>query len=158
MHLPPIDKARGEKRSPQFIALRQLGLRRAADLHRHLRSAEYAAGTTIITAGKLDDDRAVFIRECEVRVVLLLSDGYHHRVATLSFGMSFGEMAMLGHVARSASVHADTDVRCWTLSAEALDHVSARRPEIKIAILKNLALDLAQKLRQANQLISVLAA
>ena len=67
-------------------------------------------------------------------------------------------MAMLGHVARSATVYADTDVRCWTLSAEALDQLSAQRPEIKIAILKNLALDLAQKLRQANQLIGVLAA
>ena len=37
-------------------------------------------------------------------------------------------------------------------------NLSAQRPEIKIAILKNLALDLAQKLRQANQLIGVLAA
>ena len=130
----------------------------AADLQRHLRSAEYAAGTTIVTAGEHDDDRAFFIREGEVSVVLQLSDGSHQRIATLSCGMSFGEMAMLGHVARSASVHADTDVRCWTLSAEALDQLSERRPEIKIAILKNLALDLAQKLRQANQLISVLAA
>jgi len=35
---------------------------------------------------------------------------------------------------------------------------SPDNPEIKIAVLRNLSLDLAQKLRQANQLIGVLAA
>jgi glutaminase len=129
-----------------------------AELHRHMRSADYAAGATIVAAGQHHDDRVFFIREGEVSVVLQLSDGSHQRIATLSRGMSFGEMAMLGHAARSATVYADTAVRCWTLSAEVLDELSVRRPEIKIAILKNLSLDLAQKLRQANQLIGVLAA
>ena len=35
---------------------------------------------------------------------------------------------------------------------------SPDHPEIKIAVLRNLSPDLAQKLRQANQLIGVLAA
>jgi glutaminase len=119
---------------------------------------DYAAGVTIIAAGQQHDDRVFFIREGEVSVVLRLADGSHQRIATLSCGMSFGEMTMLGHAARSASVYADTAVRCWTLSAAALDELAVKRPEIKIAILKNLSLDLAQKLRQANQLIAVLAA
>jgi glutaminase len=79
------------------------------------------------------------------------------RVATLTSGMSFGELAMLGPAGRSATVFADTAVFCWTLRADALDQLSALRPEIKIAILINVALDLAQKLRQANRLIGVLA-
>ena len=99
-----------------------------------------------------------FLREGEVSVVLSLADGSHQRLATLSAGMSFGEMVMLGSRARSASVHADTPVRSWTLSARALDELAVDHPEIKIAILKNLSLDLAHKLRQANQLIGVLAA
>ena len=90
--------------------------------------------------------------------VVTLADGSHQRLATLSSGMSFGEMAMLGNVARSASVHADTAVRSWTLSAEVLDELAIEHPEIKIAVLGNLSRDLAQKLRQANQLIGVLAA
>jgi hypothetical protein len=61
-------------------------------------------------------------------------------------------------VARSASVHADTAVRSWTLSAEVLDELAIDYPEIKIAVLGNLSRDLAQKLRQANQLIGILAA
>ena len=67
-------------------------------------------------------------------------------------------MAMLGQAARSASVHADSVVRAWTLNAQKLDKLALKHPEIKIAILRNLSLDLAQKLRQANQLIGALAA
>ena len=48
--------------------------------------------------------------------------------------MTFGEMVMLGQAARSANVHADTAVRCWTLSAEALDELAVQHPEIKIAV------------------------
>jgi len=72
--------------------------------------------------------------------------------------MSLGEMAMLGKAARSADVHAATAVRSWTLSARSLDEPAVDHPEIKIAVLRNLSLDLAQQLRQANQLIGVLAA
>ena len=90
--------------------------------------------------------------------MLNLSDGSHQRIATLSSGMSFGEMTMLGSTARSASVHADTEVRAWTLRASALDVLALQHPDIKITILKNLSLDLAQRLRQANLLIGTLAA
>jgi len=58
--------------------------------------------------------------------------------------MSFGEMAMLGKAARSADVHAVTAVRSWTLSARSLDELAVDHPEIKIAVLRNLSLDLAQ--------------
>jgi glutaminase len=127
-------------------------------LRERLRSVDFVAGAIIISSGEEQDDRVFFLREGEVSVVLSLGDGSHQRLATLSAGMSFGEMVMLGSRARSASVHADTAVRSWTLSAEALDELAVNHPEIKIAILKNLSLDLAHKLRQANQLIGVLAA
>jgi len=129
-----------------------------AHLQPLMQSIDYPAGATIISAGEEDDDRVFFIASGEVSVVLLLSDGSHQRVATLSSAMSFGEMAMLGQAARSASVHADSVVRAWTLNAQKLDKLALKHPEIKIAILRNLSLDLAQKLRQANQLIGALAA
>ena len=94
-------------------------------------------------------DRVFFIREGEVSVVLSLANGSHQRLATLSAGMSFGELVMLGNPARSASVHADTAVSALTLSARALDELAVGHPEIKIAILRNLSVDLAHKLRQA---------
>jgi glutaminase len=129
-----------------------------AELQHHMQSVTYAAGAVIVATGQQHDDRVFFIREGEVSVVLELSDDSQQRIATLTSGMIFGEMAMLGHATRSASVYADTPVVCWTLSADTLDQMSVQRPDIKIAILINLSLDLAQKLRQANQLIGVLAA
>ena len=140
---------------PLFAGMPERALAR---LQERMQSVDYPAGATIISAGQEQDDRVFFIREGEVSVVLSLADGSHQRLATLSSGMSFGEMAMLGKVARSASVHADTAVRSWTLSAEVLDELAVEHPEIKIAVLGNLSRDLAQKLRQANQLIGVLAA
>jgi CRP-like cAMP-binding protein len=71
--------------------------------------------------------------------------------------MSFGEMALLGQAARSASVFADTRVLVWALRARALDELRAEHPDIMIDVLKNLSFDLAQKLRQANKMIGALA-
>ncbi len=121
-------------------------------------AVDFAAGATVISVGQERDDRVFFIEDGEVSVVLGLSDDSHQRIATLCGGMTFGEMATLGMPARSASVHADTAVRCRTSKAEALDQLAIEHPEIKIAVLKNLSLDLAQKLRQANLLIGALAA
>jgi glutaminase len=128
-----------------------------AQLQSRMHPADYASGAIIIAAGQEQDDRVFLIRDGEVSVVLSLADGSHQRIATLSNGMSFGEMVMLGQASRSATVHADTAVRCWTLSADALDELAIAHPDIKIAVLTNLSRDLAQKLRQANQLIGVLA-
>lgn len=135
-----------------------MGERALAELQARMRSADYPAGAIIVSAGEQKDDRLFFIRDGEVSVVLRLADGSHQRLATLSAGMSFGEMAMLGTAARSATVHADTAVRCWTLSARSLDELAVEHPHIKIAVLRNLSIDLAQKLRHANDLIGLLAA
>jgi glutaminase len=129
-----------------------------AQLEDRMQKTTYDAGAMIIVSGDERDDRIFFIEEGEVSVVLALTDGSHQRIATLSGGMSFGELVILGQAARSASVYADTAVRCRTLSARTLDQLAADHPEIKIAALRNLSLDLAHKLRQANRLIGVLAA
>jgi len=127
-------------------------------LTRLLLPLDYDAGATIIAAGARDDDRVFLIRDGEVSFVLPLADGSHQRIATLSSGMTFGEMAMINNAPRSAYVHADGAVHGWSFSAGSLDRLAVEFPEIKIAVLRNLALDLAQKLRQANQLVGALAA
>lgn len=66
-------------------------------------------------------------------------------------------MALLGQTTRSASVYADTEVVCLILEAADLDRLSERAPELRIALLENLARDMANKLRGANQWIAALA-
>ena len=128
-----------------------------ARLHACIEEADYPAGATIIAVGQTQDDRVFFIVDGEVSVVLSVGDGSHQRIATLSRGMSFGEMALLGQSARSASVFADSGVRAWALRATDLDQLRAEHPDIMINVLRNLAFDLAQKLRQANKMIGALA-
>lgn len=154
-HNVPPPRASALATFPLFAGI---GAKALARLQPVMPSVVFAAGARIIAAGSGDDDRIFFIESGEVSVVLELSDGSHQRIATLSSGMSFGEMTMLGSTKRSASVHADTEVRAWTLRASALDVLALQHPDIKITILKNLSLDLAQRLRQANLLIGTLAA
>jgi glutaminase len=71
--------------------------------------------------------------------------------------MEFGELALLGQTTRSASVYADTEVRCRILEAGDFGRIADRVPLLKIAVLENLASDMANRLRGANQWIAALA-
>ena len=69
--------------------------------------------------------------------------------------MAFGEMAVLDGAPRSAVVTADTEVECDLLRLEDFEKLSETQPQIKIALLRNIALGLSRKLRKANREISV---
>jgi len=66
-------------------------------------------------------------------------------------------VALLGQTARSASVYADTEVRCRILEAADFGRITERAPLLKITVLQNLASDMASRLRGANQWIAALA-
>lgn len=122
------------------------------------RSRSYRAGECIIRAGEESDGQIFFLQEGHVSILVPLEDhDAHQRIASLGPRMSFGEMLLLGNNARSATVHADTDVKCWSVSAADLKKISEVSPQLKIIILRNLATDLAGKLRRATQWIGALA-
>ncbi len=98
-----------------------------------------------------------FIESGHVSILVPLPNGAHQRIASLGPGMEFGEMALLGQTTRSASVYADTEVRCRILDAGDFARISDTAPLLKITVLENLAGDLANRLRGANQWIAALA-
>jgi glutaminase len=114
-------------------------------------------GEPIVVSGEEDNGRVYFIESGRVSVLVPLPQGGHQRIATLGPGMNFGEMSLLGQSARSASVHADTDVTCWILLNHDLDALAVESPRLKIVLLENLARDMAAKLRRATQWIAALA-
>jgi glutaminase len=120
-------------------------------------SRRFDAGVSIVVAGEEDNGRVYFIESGRVSVLVPLPQGGHQRIVTLGPGMNFGEMSLLGQSARSASVHADTDVTCWVLSNSDLDALALEWPRLKIVLLENLARDMAAKLRRATQWIAALA-
>lgn len=122
-----------------------------------MQTRQFAPGEVIIEAGQPSDGEIFFIEHGRVNVLAPLPGGGHQFVATLGPGMNFGELVLLGQRTRSAMVHAESSVRCRVLGMNALNALAAELPELKIAILHNLSLDLADKLKQATRMISVLA-
>jgi len=117
----------------------------------------FACGESILVSGQACDGRLFFIESGNVSILVPLQSGGHQRIASLGPGMNFGEMTLLGQTSRSASVHADTDVRCHILNTRDIDRLSDQTPLLKIALLENLAKDMASKLRRATQWIAALA-
>jgi glutaminase len=117
----------------------------------------YGQDESILTTGQAGDGRVFFIAEGHVSILVPLKDGAHQRITTLGPGMSFGEMALLGNTTRSATVVADTAVRCWVLEADEIDRLAQDAPTLRIVLLENISRDMADKLRRATQWIAALA-
>jgi glutaminase len=79
------------------------------------------------------------------------------RLATLSHGMVFGEMALIEQV-RSAEVWADTSVTCLELSISQFEVFCGRHRHSGRRISQNLAALLAKRLIQANAKVDLLSA
>ncbi len=80
------------------------------------------------------------------------------RLSTCSTMMTFGEMALLDHKPRSASIRADGEVEYLFLSLAAFERLRDDRPDIALRLLENLARGLSDKLRRANAEIRALGA
>lgn len=117
----------------------------------------FHTGEQILTAGQAGDGRVFFIESGQVSILVPLEDGVHQRISTLGPGMNFGEMVLLGQTTRSATVYADTEVRCSILESGDFERISNQAPQIKIILLENLARDMADKLRRATHWIAALA-
>jgi len=136
-----------------------------AGLHGHdlasvcalLEAIDFRAGDCVLEAGEEDDDRIFLVLTGQLSVLLPTAPGRHQRLSTLGAGACFGEMLLLGHRTRSATVFADSDVSCWVLSARRFEALAAGAPDIKVRVLENIARDMSVRLRNLNALISALA-
>jgi SulP family sulfate permease len=127
-----------------------------AFLATHLRRAEYRAGEIVIRQG--DTDRSLFFVATGTTTVRVSVAGKDRqvRLASYSRGTVFGEMALLDHQPRSATVVADDDVICYVLGEDAFDALIAERPLIAVRLLANLARELSLRLRHTTRMISEL--
>jgi glutaminase len=121
------------------------------------RVQDFAEGAAILVAGEADDGRVFFIESRRVSILVPLPSGGHQRISSMGPGMNFGEMVLLGQATRSATVIADSDVRCHILKVDDFNRLSEQAPQLKITLLENLTKDMADKLRRATQWISALA-
>ncbi len=119
-----------------------------------LQRRAYKHGEVIISAGDPASD-IFLVASGRVSVVVRLQSDRDKRLATFTSGMVFGEMAVIDHAPRSATIIADEESACDLLSIEDFDTIGLRHPGVKIKLLGNLCLDLCGKLRKANREITV---
>ncbi len=112
---------------PLFSMLKPKALKvLAADAH----DLRYEAGTSF---AKTDELGTTFFVVVEGTLVLSVGDQV---VRTLSSGEYFGEMALIDRQPRSATITAETDVRCLVFSQWVFRPFALEHPEVAWALLE----------------------
>jgi glutaminase len=103
-----------------------------------VRNGDRADALFLITRGHLSVSRE-------------LPDGGSRRLATVSAGMTLGELAIAGRGTRTADVWADTPVECYVLTADAFDELGRTDPALKCVLLENLLRIASRHARHTNE-------
>jgi sulfate permease, SulP family len=109
----------------------------------------YEPGQKVFVRGE-GGDEIFLIRRGLVRVMLHLSDGRQHHIATFGRGDFFGDMAFLAPGQRSAEAEASTAVDLYSISRARFDEVSSVHPVLEQKVFRRLARALAVRLRQTD--------
>jgi glutaminase len=125
-------------------------------LEKLLERQSYAPGELIIRKGD-EPDRIYLLMSGQVSVTVALPTGHLKRLATLSPGMAFGELAVVERGVRTADVRADKAVECYSLSIPEYDKLGKTHPRIKMTFLENLLRNVSQMVSKLNQEVTTLA-
>jgi CRP-like cAMP-binding protein len=112
-------------------------------------------GDALVREGD-EGDTMFFLLSGTVSVQVQLEAGRTHRLSTLAPGVAFGELAMLGTSPRSADVVATDDAMLARVRIDDLRDLAGRFPNLMTTISRNLAANLAGRLRAANEQIRAL--
>jgi hypothetical protein len=115
----------------------------------HLERVHASAGTFIVRAGE-PATKIFLVTGGSLSVLLRVENQPDLRLATLTAGMTFGEIAYIERSARTADVRADSDVECRVLSFESLDSLVVSDPQMHGKLLRNLMRVLVSRLRASN--------
>ncbi len=117
----------------------------------------YNEGDYIFKQGD-NADTVYFLLSGQVSVILNDSYPGDQRIATLSPGAAFGELAMIDHGKRSATIIADTDVTSMELKFYDLEaEGSELSRNLMIKLTRNISKMLSDKLRRTNNVIKNLS-
>jgi CRP-like cAMP-binding protein len=98
-----------------------------------------------------DEGVTLYVLEAGQAAVLTSWGGEDHPIGTVSAGDCFGEMAVMDHCQRSATVRAIHACTAIEISSAALYRVYAHDPKQFAMIQMNLGREVSRRLREANQ-------
>jgi glutaminase len=125
-------------------------------LVRFLRHRAFEAGTLVARKGERAGE-VFLVTQGELSVMLDLPNGTRRRLATVSAGMVFGELAALDRGPRAADVRADTAVECYELAPGGLERLGQTDPLLKSVLLANLLRTVTRLARRMNDELVLLA-
>jgi len=137
-------------------ALRELGLSEAhaTRLLAHMQDEAFAAGAMVIRQG--EPGRALYLLLAGTADITLPRPEGPLRLATLTAGAIFGEMAVITGLPRNSDVLARSELRCLRLDTERLTWLEREDPAVAAALLRAVARQIDSNLRMANAAIAAL--
>ncbi len=133
---------------PLFSRVSDADLERVASL---LIERRFPKNKTIVEEG-LTGDYMYVLREGQVKVTKLSSDGREKILELLEAGDFFGEMSLLDSAPRSATVKTMTAARVLALSRNDFLSLLRRSPDLAMAVVQELTRRLRQVDEQASSL------
>lgn len=136
--------------------LRDLDRQEVAAFRRLATRRFYRAGERIFSQGDRGD-ALYYISRGSVDISIHLEGiGIEKRLQSLTEGNIFGEMAILDHKPRAASVTSTTDTVCYRLDVEAFEKIKQDYPAAGMKLLNNFCRMFSERMRSANTIISEL--
>ncbi|MGJ3243140.1 MAG: cyclic nucleotide-binding domain-containing protein [Opitutales bacterium] len=122
-----------------------------------MREARYHTGDRILSEGETGDRLYLIVEGgVEVRKRLEATDAAtgsnpEETIAWLGTGETFGEMALVDRMPRSASIYATKPTTALCLMLDDLENFESLKASIYVQLLRNLSAALSQRLRRLDQ-------
>ena len=145
-----------EKPLSQLGLLQNLSMAELGKFEKNLIPLTFKKGEKIFGEG--DQNRDLYLlKEGSLTVKIHLpGKNRNKRLYTYSSGIVFGEVAFLDGGCRSAGIWADEDSEVLRLPYESFLRLQSAHPEIAVKIIRNIAVELSQRLRRTSNQVRLL--
>jgi SulP family sulfate permease len=126
-----------------------------AELMRRCERIEVEAGEVIVSAGDAADSMH-FILDGRVGIMIPAANGRTTRVRSLGRHTTIGEMGLVAHAPRSATIQAEIASVLYALSTHQFEAIKQDNPALGQKLLTYFVSVMAERLTFANRMISVL--
>jgi CRP/FNR family transcriptional regulator, cyclic AMP receptor protein len=116
---------------------------------RYAQNVDFKPGDMLLKAGESDDSLNIVVSG-QVEVINPNSFGFVKRIATISEGSVFGELAFFDGQPRSASIRAISEGQLLRLSRKGFDRIAAWNPGLAQQLLFDLGRILAYRFRNES--------
>ena len=134
------------RRVPLFANLAPIDVKQVAAI---AGERVYADGDVLSSQGEPGDEMYVIVAG-EVRVIVKRSDGVTVEAVRRGVGEYVGEMAILTHEARIATLIAVGRVRALTIAQQAFERILRERPDTGLAVIRELCARLKESESRAT--------